>query len=520
MQISASARWLAIALVLVALGGGTWWWMARANGNAAGKYKTVRVERGPLTAAVAASGTLNAVTTVQVGSQISGQIREIHADFNTPVKKGQVIARIDPATLELRVNQSRADLEAARSAVQVSLSTLKAQEAELSRINVTLADTQRDYERKQSLLERNFISPADRDKAKTLYDAAVEQVRGVEAQIAVARAQVGSAEAQVKQREATLRQMEVDLDRTYIRAPVDGVVISRNVDAGQTVAASLQAPVLFTIAQDLRSMQVEAAIDEADVGKLREGQRATFTVDAFAGRGFSGTITQIRKAPQNLQNVVTYTVIITAANPDLALLPGMTANVRVVVDQRENALKVANAALRYRPSGTGDTRTESGTPGASASPGSGPGGGAQVLQTRVLGEIKLDEAQKAKVEQAFADMRRKMGELREMNDESGRRQQAERNRADLRSRVSALLSQDQLVVFERILAEQSGRATTGRLWIAGEDGRPKALEVRLGLSDGSSTEVLSGDVKDGDEVITGGLEQPKRSATTGGPRMF
>ncbi len=515
MRTSASTRWLVVALLLLALGGGTWWWVARANGNATGKYKTVRVERGPLTAAVAASGTLNAVTTVQVGSQISGQIREIHADFNTPVKKGQVIARIDPATLELRVNQSRADLEAARSAVQVSLSTLKAQEAELSRVNVTLADTQRDYERKQSLLERNFISPAERDKAKALYDAAVEQVRGVEAQIGVARAQVGSAEAQVKQREATLRQMEVDLERTYIRAPVDGVVISRNVDAGQTVAASLQAPVLFTIAQDLRSMQVEAAIDEADVGKLREGQRATFTVDAFSGRGFSGTITQIRKAPQNLQNVVTYTVIITAANPDLALLPGMTANVRVVVDQRESALKVANAALRYRPSGAGEVRTE---PASANSPAGS--GGTQALQARIMSELKLDEAQKAKVEQAFADMRRKMGELREMNDESGRRQQAERNRAELRSRVSALLSQDQLVVFERILAEQGGRATTGRLWVVGEDSRPKALEVRLGLNDGSSTEILAGDVNEGDEVITGSLEQPKRSATPGGLRMF
>jgi HlyD family secretion protein len=499
--------------LLLAFGGGTWWWVARANGSAAGKYKTVKVQRGPLTAAVAASGTLNAVTTVQVGSQISGQIREIHADFNTPVKKGQVIARIDPATPELRVNQSRADLEAARSAVQVSLSTLKAQEAELSRVKVTLADTQRDYERKQSLLERNFISPAERDKAKALYDAAVEQVRGVDAQIAVARAQVGSAEAQVKQREATLRQMEVDLERTYIRAPVDGVVISRNVDAGQTVAASLQAPVLFTIAQDLRSMQVEAAIDEADVGKLREGQRATFTVDAFAGRGFSGTITQIRKAPQNLQNVVTYTVIITAANPDLALLPGMTANVRVVVDQRESALKVSNAALRYRPTGAGDARAE-----PAASPAGG--GSTQALQSRVMSEIKLDEGQKAKVEQVFAEMPRKMGELREMNDEAGRRKQAERNRAELRSQISALLSQDQVVIFERILAEQSGRATAGRLWIPGEDGKPRPVEVRLGLSDGSSTEIVAGDVKEGDDVITGSLEQPKRSATPGGLRMF
>jgi HlyD family secretion protein len=298
---------------------------------------------------VAASGTLNAVTTVQVGSQVSGQIAEILADFNTPVKKDQVIARIDPQSFELRVSQARADVEAAKSAVAVAQSGLAAQKAEAGRVRVNLAEAERDLNRRKALVEKNFISPAELDKVRSQYEAMREQARAVEAQIEVSAAQIASAQAAVKQREALLRQAQVDLERTIIRAPVNGTVILRNVDAGQTVAASLQAPVLFTIAQDLRDMQVEAAIDEADVGKLRVGQQASFTVDAFPRRQFSGEIRQIRKSPVNVQNVISYTVVISAANADLALLPGMTANVRVVVDSRGSVLKVPNAALRFRP---------------------------------------------------------------------------------------------------------------------------------------------------------------------------
>jgi HlyD family secretion protein len=343
---------LKLLLVLVALaaaaGGGWYWWQSRA-GDGEVRYRLAKVERGPLAAAVAASGTLNAVTTVQVGSQISGQVKEIHADFNTPVTKGQVIARIDPATYELRVNQARADLDAAESAVAVARSGLAAQQAELGRVKITLVDAGRDLERKKMLVEKKFISPAELDKARTVLDTTREELKAVQAQIQVSEAQVRTALAAVKQRESLLRQAQVDLERTIIRAPVDGTVILRNVDAGQTVAASLQAPVLFTIAQDLRDMQVEAAIDEADVGRLRLGMPASFAVDAFPRRSFEGEIRQIRKSPQNVQNVVSYTVVISARNPDLALLPGMTANVRIVVDERASALKVPNAALRWRP---------------------------------------------------------------------------------------------------------------------------------------------------------------------------
>jgi len=341
---------LVLAALAAAAGGYAWLKIGNGGGEHP-QYRLARAERGPLTAAVAASGTLNAVTTVQVGSQISGQVKEIYADFNTPVKAGQVIARIDPETFELRVAQARADLDAAQSAVAVARSGLAAQMAEFGRVGVTLTDAQRDYERKKALVEKSFISPSELDKARTLLEATRQQLKAVEAQMGVGEAQVRSALAAVKQRESLLRQAQVDLERTIIRAPVDGTVILRNVDAGQTVAASLQAPVLFTIARDLRDMQVEAAIDEADVGRLSPGLPATFTVDAFPRRSFTGEIVQIRKSPVNVQNVVSYTVVISARNSDLALLPGMTANVRIVVEQRESALKVPNAALRFRPAG-------------------------------------------------------------------------------------------------------------------------------------------------------------------------
>ncbi|TAN54127.1 MAG: HlyD family secretion protein, partial [Betaproteobacteria bacterium] len=339
---------LGVVIAVLAAVAATWYWYGQRNASGEVKYRFGKVERGPIQAVVVASGTLNAVTTVQVGSQISGQVKEIFADFNTPVKKDQVIARIDPATFELSVNRARADLDAANSAVAVARSAHTAQQAELGRVRVQLADALRDLERKKSLVEKNYLSPAELDRARTLYDATREQQKAVEAQIQVNLSQVDSAQAAVKQRQALLQQAQVDLERTVIRAPVDGTVILRNIDAGQTVAASLQAPVLFTIAKDLRDMQVEAAIDEADVGRLRVGQAATFTVDAFPRRNFAGEIRQVRKSPQTVQNVVSYVVVISAANADLSLLPGMTANVRVVVDSRGNVLKVANAALRFR----------------------------------------------------------------------------------------------------------------------------------------------------------------------------
>lgn len=328
---------------------------------AAPAWKFATVERGPLTASVSATGTLNPVVAVQVSSQISGQIRDIFVDFNSTVKTGQLIAQIAPETYEHRVRQAEADLEAARATVAV-------QQAELYRAQVNLADAERDYERKRSLVDKNFISPAELDKAKTMLEAARAQRRVVEAQ-------ASNSAALVRQREAQLGQARVDLSRTEIRAPVDGIVIKRSVEPGQTVAASLQAPEMFVIAQNLTDMQVQTAIDEADVGRLRVGQEASFTVDAFPGKRFRGEVLQVRKAAQVVSNVVSYTVVISAANPDLILLPGMTANVRIITAQKEAALKVANAALRFRPPATGDAQKPAAQAQANEQRRPGQGGG-------------------------------------------------------------------------------------------------------------------------------------------------
>jgi HlyD family secretion protein len=345
------------AFVFLLIGGGYGSYRFFLSSPGTPEFKLAAVERGPITATVAATGTLNPVTAVQVSSQISGQIQKIYVDFNSTVKAGELIAQISPETYQHRVRQAEADLEAARATVAV-------QQAEIYRAKVNLADAERDYARKQSLVARNFISPAELDKVLTTLEAARAQMRVVEAQ-------ASNSAALVKQREAQLGQARVDLGRTEIRAPVDGIVIKRSVEPGQTVAASLQAPEMFVIAKSLADMQVETSVDEADVGRLQPGQEANFTVDAFPGKRFKGEVTQVRKAAQVVSNVVTYTAVVSAANPDQLLLPGMTANVRVITAQKDSVLKVPNAALRFRPPATGN---EEKSALAGRPPGPGKGG--------------------------------------------------------------------------------------------------------------------------------------------------
>ena len=339
---------LLAALFLIAVGIGYAWqpWKKSESGP---QYRFVKLERGPLSAAVTASGSLSALITVQVGSQVSGLIKEIKADFNSEVRKDQIIARLDPETFESRVTQAAADLKAAESAAEVARGTLTVRQAEVGKARIALDDANRNLERKRALVQQNFISAAELDTAQAALDTAREQQRLAQADASVAQSQVGSALAQVAQRQAALKQARLELDRTVIRSPVDGVVISRNVDVGQTVAASFQAPVLFTIARDLRKMEVNVAVDEADVGRARTGQKMRFSVDAFPGERFTGQVTQIRKAPLSSNNVITYSVMAQVDNPDLKLLPGMTANARILTEERKDVLKLPNEALRFRP---------------------------------------------------------------------------------------------------------------------------------------------------------------------------
>ncbi|TSA11054.1 MAG: HlyD family secretion protein [Betaproteobacteria bacterium] len=488
-------------------------------------YRLAKVEKGPITAAVAATGTLSPVVSVLVGSQVSGQIKELLVDFNSPVKKDQVIARIDPESFDLRVRQAMADLEATRATVLTQMAGVGAQRAEVSRSEVNLADVKRDYERKQTLVEKGFVSTADRDKAQAVYNAAQEQLKTTHAQLAVAEAQAKNAAAVVKQREAQLAQARVDLDRTIIRAPVDGVVIKRSVEAGQTVAASLQAPELFQIAQSLRDMQVEASIDEADVGRVKVDQSATFSVDSFPGRTFSGKVMQVRKAALVVQNVVTYIVVISAANPDLQLLPGMTANVRITTDQRDSVLKLPNAALRFRPAGFSEAgaATSGAAPAAAPAPAPGGGGQGQQLRQRLVSALSLDADQQAKLDPVFSDLRQKLGALREM-PEAERAKAGERARTEMRARIMEFLNPEQKQKYEEIIAESAGRpggagSGRGRVFVLDAGGPPRAVSVRTGLSDGSMTEMISGELKEGDQIIVGAAQAASGASAPSGPRL-
>jgi HlyD family secretion protein len=505
-----------LALIILGAGGYAAW---RGFGGSADapKFKTGKVERGPLTAVVSATGTLNPVVSVQVGSQVSGQIKEILVDFNSPVKLNQLIARIDPETFQYRLRQAEADVEAARAALGV-------QQAEVMRAKANLAEFERDFDRKKLLVEKNFISAAEREKAQSVLDAG-------RAALQVAQSQAKNSEAQVRQREAQQAQARIDLERTAIKAPVDGIVVKRSIEPGQTVAASLQSPELFVIAKNLTDMQVETSIDEADVGRIRVGQKASFTVDAFAGRSFSGEVRQVRKAATVISNVVTYTVVVSAANLDLTLLPGMTANVRIVTAQKESALKVPNAALRFRPLGAADEKKPAAaavpapTSGPGAGGGTGGGGGLAQLRERLTSELKLDADQQAKVEAIFAGMREKFMAARDLPEAEKPRAQ-ERNRAEIREKISALLTPEQKKRYEEMAGEsQAARAGggggSGRIWIVGEDGSPKAVNVRLGLTDGSMTEIVSDEVKEGSEVIVGQqTANTAKPAGMPGPRLF
>jgi len=285
-------------------------------------YDMTPVERRDIFSFVTAIGNVSAVMTVEVGTQVSGTIKEIYVDYNSTVKKGQIIAIIDPTTFEAQVEQAGANLMQTKAGLQ--------------RAQATLADAKRNLDRQNMLWERDLIARSDLDSAQTDYDLAV--------------AGVSEAEANVRQAQASLKKAETDLGYTRIYSPVDGIVVSRDVDVGQTVAASFQTPTLFTIAQDLTKMQIETNVDEADIGNVREGLEVTFTVDAYPNTVFSGRIKQVRIASSVVENVVTYPVIIDVSNPDLMLKPGMTANVTIITDKKENVLAVPSAAFRYKPS--------------------------------------------------------------------------------------------------------------------------------------------------------------------------
>lgn len=469
--------WLVTLAVLAVLAlAGLAYWSRDAK---AAEYLTAPVERGNLRNTIAATGTLEAVTTVQVGSQASGTIAALYADFNSEVKKGQVIAQLDPAVALAQVAQQRANLAQARASladaqakVQAARSSVQTQRAGVSSANANLAalKAQRDdaanlLERQRALATSGVIPQRELEAAQTSFNAAEARYQQAAAQLeqarvseqvaassglAQAQAQVQQAQAQVQQAQAALRLAEVNLSHTTIASPIAGVVVSRDVDVGQTVAASLSAPTLFTIANDLARMQVVANVDQADIGVVNQENRVTFTVDAFPGQNFQGTIRQVRLNPQNVSNVITYNVVIDVQNPELKLKPGMTANLTFTVAERRDVLKVPNAALRFRP------------------------------QNAAAGAAN---ARRAHGENSGAARRR--GNSNGGGSNSGGGNSGERPGNFAPSNAAVLPGQ------------------TRTVWVLGADKQPQPRRIETGITDGSATEVVNGNLQAGELLIVG-----------------
>ena len=501
-----SGRPFAIAAVLVALVLLVAWAWHRHNAAAAsGGYRTEAVERGDIRVAISSTGTLSAISTVTVGSQISGQVTEVLVDFNSHVRKGDVLARIDPSTYEAQLEQGNAQIASAR--------------AQYAQAQATLRNAQADYARKADLGKQELVAQSDVDLAR----AALDQ----------ARAQVNSAQAAINQQTASLKNTQVNIDRAVIRSPVDGVVLTRTIEPGQTVAASLQAPELFTIAEDLSKMQIELAVDESDIGQVHAGQAVSFSADAFPDRQFKGVVEQVRLAATTANNVVTYPVIVTVDNSDGTLLPGLTVNADIEVSNRANVLKLANAALRFKPSdGSPLADLQPAGPGQSQSGnrGNGSAGMAGDLQN-LAGTLGLNAAQKAAFDTALEQMQQRQAErAAQQGTQSSQQQNGSRlfgggrrfgdqggapdasMQAQMRARTRDRFNQ-QFAAFTAILDDgqkakwnaameaqlNAKRVTVYKL----ANGKPEAVMVRLGASDGSSTEVSGPNIVEGDQVITG-----------------
>ncbi|WP_334161277.1 efflux RND transporter periplasmic adaptor subunit [Phenylobacterium sp.] len=464
-------------------------------------YRTGAVERGAITRSVSASGTLQALEQVEVGSQISGLVQRVLVDFNDPVRRGQTLAVIDPQTYQSRVAQSQADIDAGVAA--------------LRQAEATLANAEADHRRKKELVDRGFYAPSVLDQAT--------------AALRSARAGVTAARARIAQGQAQLRSQQVDLGRTTIVSPIDGLVIDRKIEPGQTVAASFQAPVLFTIARDLSRLEVKISVDEADVGQVQEGQAVRFTVDAFPEDTFQGLVTEVRKQPTTEQNVVAYTVIAEADNPRGRLLPGMTANADIIIETRPNVVKVPAAALRWTPP------QDAARPGAGGPPAMGgglvvggpvrPGGGQangqrQVMGAQVADQLDLNAAQRKQWEAISTEMREKIRAAMASSggDRAAARETLTRIRNEAFAKIEPSLNADQkarLAALRATLAAGGGAGgmRAGVVYVL-KDGKPSAVPVRVGATDGTSTEVASPQLKVGDEVIVGGGPKAKVQART------
>ncbi len=487
-----------------------------AGSQASGpRLRLASVDRGPITAVVSATGTVNPLVTVVVGSQLSGLIRELPGDFNQRVAAGQILARLDTQQLEAAraaaaaealsaqavVAVARAQAERAQSDAVQSRAAIAAARGEASRAEALLRDAEYEARRTEELRRSAVGTTRDAARAGFIVDGARANVAIQQAQIAQAEANIISAEATARtalaqveaatataeQRAAQLRQVEVSLGFASIRSPIDGIIVSRSVDLGQTVAASLQSPTLFTIAANLNEMELWATVDESDIGRIRPGQNVAFTVAAHPSVNLRGTVKEIRLSPTTVNNVVTYTVVVTAANTDGRMLPGMTATLRIITDERPDALRVPNAALRWRPAGPAQGQ-------AAATP-------ANPMEAALREMTDLTPTQRQEVEAAGREMRERMAAL--PADPEARRQQAQAARQRLQSRLNAVLTPEQRARLAAARGSRPAGGAAGTVHVVEGDGTPRAIAIRTGLTDGNVTEVLSGDLTPEMQVVLG-----------------
>lgn len=499
----------AALLLAVVLG-----WVFFKPGDKADAYRTEAVSRGEIVRTVSASGSLEALNTVQVGSQLSGQVTQVLVDYNDRVRRGQVLAILDPQT-------QRSAVEQAQASVAASAAGVGNQQASLQQAQAQVALAQAEYDRQKFLFDRGIVAQAALDTANA-------QLKTARAGVAAANAQIRTARAQVAQQQAALRSNQTNLARTTIVAPIDGIVIDRQIEPGQTVASGLNVAVLFTLAQDLGRVQALIRVDEADIGSVREGQPVRFTVDSFPNDSFNGVVTEVRKLPTTESNVVAYTVVAEADNPGEKLLPGMTANAEIILERRPNVLRVPNSALRFTPPGVEaegrGARSKAGASpfgGATGAPG-GRGGDARNQNrgnqaARIVEELNLDAAQKAKVEpilQAAQQQARAAGGGAAARGQRGGGRANPARAAAMNAafdKIKPLLRPDQQTVLETLRGRFAGGGQRGVVWVL-RDGKPVQVSVRLGATDGSYTEVVGGRLRADDQVITGGGPRPKPSA--------
>jgi HlyD family secretion protein len=485
---------IAIGIILIIFVGGFLIYRLTSKNGSNQKFRLMKVERGEVNLVVTATGTINPVINVLVGSQVSGTIKALYADYNSQVKEGQVIAQIDPAIFEAQVEQGRANVLNA----QANLENAK---ANLVRAEVAVLDAKRNLDRNKPLLERQVIAQATLDTAQANYDTAAAQKE-------VAKAQVESSKAQLEQAKAALKVSETNLRYTTIRSPVNGTVISRNVDVGQTVAASLQAPTLFSIAKDLTKMQVDTNASEADVGRITAGQDATFTVDAYPERIFRGKVSEIRNAPIIVQNVVTYDVVILVDNKDLKLKPGMTANVSVMIAHREGVLKIPNAALRFRPESAKKGSLPEKKSESSASLG-------RLLIERLTKELNLTPDQQSKLEMVLRSSKQEIQEISgKMKPEEAR----VRIQGLLRQKIGGILTDEQKQKLKKqSQSSQAEQRKPGKVWVLSKERKPVSVSIVLGITDGTFSEVMAGDLQEGMEVIVEETSTKKSQSSSPSP---